>query len=211
MLEKTEQRFAGAAIGFVGVALGSLVVGIVLLINRPLIGGGGGKDTPIVMEGGSIILSSDTPWTCTPLDVTPTVCTTTLLRAGSPPVAQSVRRIRVVQLDEVHDILVAKAIKSTDTWTVTVTTSASEPEVVSGTGNTITVTTSASAKTQLSDGSGGANFKELTIFPFDNGNYTNTIRQIGITVNNVPVGSPQSCTSGTEVGRCFVHFKVVDQ
>jgi len=227
MLEKTEQKFAGATISLAGVVIGSLIVGLAwhrVGSDRQggLKGGGGVRDTPIVMEGGSIVLSSETAWTCT-LDAAThvTTCRTALAGAG-----QWVRRIRVMELDEIHDIgPFVKVPSAADPWTVTFTTSATpnaETEVMTGTGSAITVTTSPDAKIQLSAGSGGpgspGNFKELTIFPYDRGNYTNTVANVGLDSPHGPAGHSSTSVqcvsttpSGIEQNRCFVHFKVVDQ
>jgi hypothetical protein len=223
MLEKTEQKIIGATIGLVGVIVGGLVFSIASHKGGPgatgevgINAGGGVKDTPIVMEGGSIVLDSDTPWTCT-LDQTSqiTTCTTTLAGSG-----QWVRRIRVVELNETTEKLVVPGIAVSDTWTMTFYTTASTPEqeVMSGTGSVITVTTSANAKTMLSD-MVGTSGKELTIFPYDSGNYTNKVNLISVTNVNAagtvtPYG-PVPCASTTagvlELSRCFVHFKLKDQ
>jgi hypothetical protein len=209
MMEKTEQWIAGATIGLAGAIVGSLAVGIALHTPGRAPGvnvGGGVKDTPIVMEGGSIVLDSDTTWT-----------KDGLTRYTTLTPGLQVLRIVVKDLGG-NDLPNQKPINATpnskQTWEVDLTTAGGEIEKITGTNDDsgkapitkIAVNATAGSQLVLSD-----NDTELTLFPAG-GHQSNKVDKISVSVDGKEVpNSPVDCATGSgndiQKYRCFVHFK----
>jgi hypothetical protein len=167
---------------------------------------GGSKDTPIVMEGGSIIFDTFTAWSCSTAS-TVTTCTTAL------PSGTVMKKIVV---KDWHDAGLKNPVPvgSGNSWKVILTTAGNELETIEGTASgQITVTTSSGAQFVLADtDTSGKNPTELNIFP-TNGDL---VASVDVLVNSVDQGTTPCNTNGVGSStspydyHCQVVFKTKD-